>query len=128
MAIAFKLNSNGMVNVLIKPLSKKVTKDEFFSDSQILEFDRFVYRFKDLGVIETLIKEMDRLKRIDRLTINGPRLLPNEEGNYCLGGCQVGKLYFSRFYTDSKVQEKAIEYGYKYYGKQKMQERLHKIA
>lgn len=120
MATAFRLNSDGTVSVYIKPFFKTMTREEFEINSQKMDFEQFLYRIKEVDVKMSLRIDMQRLKRTDKLTRNGPELELDEAGNFVLAGCHVGKFYFRDFYKNPKIKKAAIKLGYEFYGKEKM--------
>ena len=122
MAVFFRLDSSGIIYCYGKPFSKTILPSNFYERAIKLEFKQFVKRFIAKEHQQKLIDEMEQLKKLDHLTKVGPKFVVDDNGEMVLDGCCIGRLYFNYFYKSDRQKEAAIEYGYRHYPSQMMDE------
>ena len=88
--------------------------------------DKFLSKYDDER--EQLIKEIKILKKIEeqKLSRIGPRTCYIDGEGVFECGCYIGDRYYEKFYTKHEEYDKAIQYGYNFYGKEFMDEVIEK--
>ena len=123
MGVFFRFTKEGNVLVARTASFSKISNKEFEKKAKLISVEKFMGKYN--GKTRTqLEEELEGIKVIRdyKISMVGPviQYLPGEE--YFPSGCHVGDRYFGGFYERYHVKEEAIEYGYKFYGENRMEE------
>ena len=126
MGVFFRFNEEGRIEVVKLPFSRKVSEKDFEEKSKFIDEEVFFSKYPKES--ETLKKQLEEVKYISNQRISRVGMVMQflfDEG-MVPSGCYVGDKYFPRFHEDGTQRKKAIEYGYRFYGKVFMDEIIKK--
>lgn len=126
MGVFFRFDKDGLIQVVKLPFSSKISEDEFERKSKIIDEESFFSKYPKEG--EMLKEQLREVRYISNMNLSRLGLVMQflfDEG-MVPSGCYVGDKYFPRAHCDGDQRRKAIEYGYRFYGKVFMDEIIKK--
>jgi len=127
MDIYFRIQDKGKIYAVRTVLNKNIDELDFEKRCRAVDVNDFLKKFP-IETRKILLKQIYRVEELNcmKLSMIGPVILFNEDNGYFVGGCFIGNKYFNDFYTNDKTYEKAINYGYRFYDKEYMNEVIKK--